>query len=262
MKVLAEGSHSRVNDAFIIVARDASIYRALRGLVETLPEMNDDFFLKNVVVAAFLGVRNTGGYSVGITRSADKSVRIAQQSPPPDAMVTQAFTNPFKVVSLPAAGEKAVALDLDEPWKAMLRPYRITAGELSVTGGIAGISKKFPLEGEVRVMRYGNWATCVASLKGGAKEEAPHAVTDAATGTVGSDGRIDIPYIDGGSLVGRPCTGLRAVGSFVDNESKLSLQFSPAPCLATDAFYGAGKLEAAATGPAPPKRKPSIMDEK
>ncbi len=55
VRVLAEGEQSRVDDAFVAVARDAETYTALRELAGQLPELNADFFKTNAVIAAFLG---------------------------------------------------------------------------------------------------------------------------------------------------------------------------------------------------------------
>ena len=45
IKVLAEGTQSRMNDAFVAVARDPETYAALKiALAASLPEMGGDFF--------------------------------------------------------------------------------------------------------------------------------------------------------------------------------------------------------------------------
>ena len=69
LKVLAEGSHSKINDPFVAVVRDTDTYAALSRLDENLPRLDADFFTEHVVIAAFLGQRNTGGYGVEITPS-------------------------------------------------------------------------------------------------------------------------------------------------------------------------------------------------
>jgi PrcB C-terminal len=60
-----------------------------------------------VLVAAFQGQRNTGGYSIAITaieRNGDQLVvRATFVVPDPGAMVTQALTSPAHVVSIAAA---------------------------------------------------------------------------------------------------------------------------------------------------------------
>src|SRR5438876_7873123 len=102
IKVLAEGSHSEVTSAFVAVVRDEQVYARLRKVATGLPELQEDFFKRQAAIAAFMGERNTGGYSVQITRSADDSIHLAAMSPPGDAMVAQVITTPFKLVAVPA----------------------------------------------------------------------------------------------------------------------------------------------------------------
>ncbi len=64
MKILAEGAYSEIEQPFVAVVRDAETYAVLRELVGALPEMSESDFSKHVVIAAFLGTRSTGGYSV------------------------------------------------------------------------------------------------------------------------------------------------------------------------------------------------------
>lgn len=49
VRVLAESAQSRVDDAFVAVARDAETYTALRELAGQLPELNADFFTTNAL---------------------------------------------------------------------------------------------------------------------------------------------------------------------------------------------------------------------
>src|SRR2546422_1463976 len=85
IKVLAEGSHSEVTSPFLAVVRDEQLYARLRKLATGLPELQEDFFKGQAVIAAFMGERNTGGYRVAIRRSADDSIQLAAMSPPGDA---------------------------------------------------------------------------------------------------------------------------------------------------------------------------------
>src|SRR5215210_7748884 len=82
LKVLGQGAHNRVRESFVAVARDAETYQELRRLDDNLPILDADAFNHMAVVAAFLGQRRTGGYSVQITRAADGTVRIIESSPP------------------------------------------------------------------------------------------------------------------------------------------------------------------------------------
>jgi len=94
--VLAEGSVSPINTSFVGVFRDAETYAALRAQAVNLPELKADFFKSNIVIAAFLGERNTGGYSIATAQQPNGQIRIAEKAPPKDAIVAQMITSPFK----------------------------------------------------------------------------------------------------------------------------------------------------------------------
>ena len=114
--VLAEGSAGGMEKPFIFVARDKETYAALQKMVENLPGKVD--FSKSAVVAAFLGTKPTGGYSVGF--SADTflndpytgaKLSITAINPTPGRPVTEALTSPFKVVSIPVAKDKTLKVE-------------------------------------------------------------------------------------------------------------------------------------------------------
>ncbi len=254
LKVIAEGSQSNVGDAFIAVARDAETYAALSELSGQLPEVSADSFKRHVVVAAFLGRRNTGGYRVNITRAADGSLRFTESTPPKDALVTQALTTPFQVVTVPVTDEQALSVEMQGEWKSMTRPYRVTAGDFTVTGGFAGTTEKFQLEGQLGLMRQGKIATLVFDLKstGGVRQRA---LKDVATGMVQADGQITVTHMAAGSFVNPPPGALRASGKLAGDENNLSLTFESLPSNVADGYEGRGKLEATATAGPPQKRK-------
>ena len=259
VKVLGAGGYSRMSDAFVIVARDAETYAALqREMGVNLPAMNADFFKTNAVIAAFLGMRRTGGYSVEITRTAG-GLRISEKTPPADAMTTQALSSPFKVVSVLAAVESSIPVELDNAWQAAMRPYRVASGEFITGGGLIGRAEKFPFEGDIRVMRQGNLATFAFDLKsaGGAKTRG---LKDTVTGVVQQDGRVSIAHLDAGSFVESPRDPLRVTGEFMDSENKLTLALKSWPSNLADGFSGQGKLEAVAAAP-PPQKSKSLAGE-
>ncbi|HEX3229259.1 MAG TPA: protease complex subunit PrcB family protein, partial [Pyrinomonadaceae bacterium] len=82
LKTLAEGSQSSISDPFVAVIRDDATYAKLKKMEPGLPMLETDFFRVNVVVAAFLGTRNTGGYSVEISRVEDGKIRVVEKAPP------------------------------------------------------------------------------------------------------------------------------------------------------------------------------------
>lgn len=253
IKELAAGAYGKVQDTFVGVARDAETYVALREVVEGLPQLNNDFFKSHLVVAAFLGQRRTGGYSVQITRAASDRLRVASTQPPRGVMTTQALTAPFKVVSVAVSDERPVAIEIEPAWKNEMRPYRLDSSEFKTGGGFAGRFETLQLAGDLRVSRLGKLATFVFQLQstGGAKARA---LQDAATGIVGADGSITGAIVDAGSLVDLPRSALGLKGSFGKNEDKLSLTFESLPSNVADGYGGQGRLEATATAPPPPKK--------
>ncbi|MGB9181202.1 MAG: protease complex subunit PrcB family protein [Pyrinomonadaceae bacterium] len=266
MKVLAEGAYSKVQDAFIAVARDVETYAALRDVVESLPEQSADYFEKNLVVAAFLGQRRSGGYGVEIAQASKGHLSVSERTPPKGSMTTQALTAPFKIVSIKISDEghgidEAPAIvEADVAWQRATRTYRVASGDFKTGGGFAGRFENLKLEGELRAMRYGKLATVFFNLKGtgGAKARA---LTETATGIVQDDGSITLPRLDPNSLVDVPRGALRASGRLTENESKLSLSFESLPTIVADGFGGTGKLEAVATTPAPAKKSASNSEE-
>ena len=270
LQVLAEGSHSRVSDAFIAVVRDVETYRALRALTNQGPEMfSGQFFRENAVVAAFLGTRRTGGYGVRITRGADGVVSVSEVRPPPDAITTQAITSPFRVVVVPVGMDSPVAVNAGGAWQQMSRPYRISQGEFSMSGGIDGRLERFQIEGEIRIMRQSQLATFAFALRsrGGARERT---LTGFVTGRVEPNGRVLFPSLNPGTFVDQPTPLLSMVGQFESEESSFrTLEFMSHHRTyrggrsqeTADGFTGQGSLNAVATAPAPPRRNPSAMED-
>lgn len=262
IKVLAEGAYSKVQDAFIAVARDAETYAALREYAGNLPEQSADYFEKNAVVAAFLGQRRSGGYGVEIAQASKGHLRASERTPPKGSMTTQALTAPFKIVSIKVSDEGhgidegPIIVEADAAWQGAMRAYRLTGGAFKTGGGFAGRFENLKLEGEFRIMRQGKLATVFFNLKGtgGAKARA---LTETATGIVQDGGSITLPRLDPNSLVDMPRGALRATGRLTENESKLALTFDSLPTIVADGYSGTGNLEAVATAPAPAKRSAS-----
>jgi hypothetical protein len=246
LKVLASGFHSQVTNAFVAVARDAETYRGLAALDANLPKLDEDFFKTNVVVAAFLGERNTGGYSVEITRAQNGEIQITEKRPRKDEFVTQVITSPFKVVAVSIDEATLILTSLDNAWQQKQLLYNVTSGQFTMSGGFAGRVEKFPLRGKVRVMRAGDLATFSFSL-GGKSRRAHHSLTDLATGVVKRDRAITIHKLSAGSLIDPPHSGLSAEGEFSQGDSKLSLKFTSLPSMIADGFSGEGSIEARTT---------------
>lgn len=257
IKVLAEGAYAKVNVAFVAAVRNLETYGALREAAANLPPLDEEFFSKNIVVAAFLGQRPTGGYGIQIARTKDNRLRVSPTSPPAGSMTTQALTAPFKIVSVQITEERPLPLEIDPAWNGGMRPFRVSAGDFTTGGGFAGRIERLQLAGEIRVSRLGKLVSFIFDLKSSGGKKA-RALQDAATGIVGADGRISGAVVDAGSLVDFPRSPLGIKGNFAENEDKFSLSFESLPSNVADGYSGQGKLEAAAT--APPPKKPAGDD--
>jgi hypothetical protein len=108
METIAQGGTGGVTEERYEVIRDGErfreVWRALHRNRLDPPTPPSIDFEEQVVVAAFLGRRPTGGYGVEITgicrdeRTDTAVIRVARRRPDPDAMVTQALTAPFHLV--------------------------------------------------------------------------------------------------------------------------------------------------------------------
>jgi hypothetical protein len=252
-KVLAEGFHSSVTYPFVAVVRDAETYAELTKLDSSVPPLDTEFFRGNAVIAAYLGTRNTGGYGVEIRREGTPGVdypsparaviSIAEKMPGKDVMVPQMVTSPFKIVSVRVNGMAPLFLSLDVVWRKQQQMYRIASGSFTMTGGFIGTSEQFAPHGEILVMRAGNLASYSISLAAsGATRE--RFLADFATGTVQTDGRININSLSADLFVDKPNSGLKAIGSFQSGENKMFLDLRSLPTMVADGYQGQGHLEA------------------
>lgn len=256
IKILSQGAYNLVADPFVAVARDAETYQELRRLDDNLPILNADEFKRLAIVAVCLGERRTGGYGIEITRTPDGSVQIRETTPPKGAMLTQALTRPYKVVSVPVADEGRLRVEAGETWRAAARPYKVESGDFTMSGGFAGRSEEMRLGGTLMVMRHANLATFFFDLQGTGGSKARE-LKETATGIVGTDGALRLARFNAGSLVEPSANLLMAKGEFTNGESNLTLSFESLPSNVADGYQGVGRLSATATGPPPPKRSSS-----
>jgi hypothetical protein len=247
LKVLAEGSQSPIKSPFVALVRDAETYAALTKLDGNLPKLDDEFFKTKIVVAAFLGERNTGGYSVEISRDA-AGIRVMERKPEKDMMVTQVITSPFKIVAVEGVSNSPVWLTLDDAWQTRMSLFHVTTAKFTMSGGIAGTREEFSLGGTVGVLRAGNLATLQFRLIAPATTKR-RALIEHATGVVGSDNNIKVSRMSADSFVDPPNTGLQADGMFSDAGKKLLLNLLARPSMIADGYSGGGSIEAAIIKP-------------
>ena len=244
IKVLAEGFHSKITKPFVAVVRDAETYAALTSLDENLPKLEADFFKENVAIAAFLGERNTGGYSVEIRTNAIE-ILVLEKKPGKGMMVPQMITSPFKIVALKGATNAAVRLNLlaDNSWRPAIDFYRVTSGRFKMSGGFAGTSEEFGLEGPIGVMRAGNLATFSFRVIG-SETKKRRLLVECSTGLMDSEGNVKINRMSADSLVDSPNSGLAGTVTFSKEGRKFALIMISRPSLVADGYSGQGTIEA------------------
>lgn len=264
-KVLVSGNHSSVEQPFVVVARDAETYRELRALETNLPEQTADFFKTNAVVAAFLGERRTGGYGINVRRAEGGGVLVTASSPAKDGIVTQVLTSPSKIVVVPVADSGRLDVNADEAFTTGMRLFKVTSGDFTMSGGVAGRSLQFGLGGTVRIGQLGKVVSVAFALRGAdegkarelkaiASEIASDVLPVTKTSAAGEQKGFVLAKLDAGSLVDYPRSPLRATVQFVGND-RLTISFQSQPSNLADGFTGIGSLEAVAASnpPAAPK---------
>lgn len=241
LKVLAEGFHSSITEPFVAVVRDADTYDALRKHDANLPNVDADFFKTNIVIAAFLGERNTGGYSIEISKQPLGEIRVAERAPGKDMMVPQMITTPFKVVSVSRAETPAVLLSMGETFLQRAQRYRISSGSFQVSGGFAGGTRSFQLAGKFQVMHLGELITFGFAI---VSKDAPRerGLRDSGTGIV-TDGRIVVSKLSHGSLLDPPSGDLEISGSFLE-KNMLRLEINSGEVNIPENYSGRGTIDA------------------
>jgi len=248
IKVLAEGYYSKITRPFVAVVRDVETYDALRKRDDNLPRLDEEFFKANVVLAAFLGERNTGGYRVEITPS-PVDINILEKKPGKGVMVTQMITTPFKIVTLQGMAKAAVRLTLDEAWRQEMKLYRVTRGSFTMIGGFAGRSEEFGLEGVVGVMGEGKLATIWLRIVGSGPKR--RLLMECSTGLMDDDDTIKLNRLSADSLMSQPNGGLTATAMFSEKGEKFALSLMSGLTLVADGYSGQGSLEAVLRTPVP-----------
>lgn len=241
LKLIAEGAYSPVESAFIAVIRDADTYSALRRAANNLPEVSADTFKTSILIAAFLGTRNTGGYSVEIRQSANGEIRVDEKAPAKDMMVTQALTAPFKVVSVPVSQTTAVSISTGNSFKQTGQLYRIDKGSFTISGGFAGRSETYSVAGKLQLTRLGELVTLGLAVVSSGTARA-RSLRDVATGVM-KDNSFLIARMSRGSLVDAPSGDIHVIGRFAES-NRLILDLDTGPVTVPDGYQGKGTFEA------------------
>ena len=115
---LAQGTYSGVTEErFEVVERRAEFVRLWRdahSVMVPAPDPPEIDFSSEIVVAVFMGTRNSGGYAIEVTGADETTdavrVVVARRVPGPDDFVTMAITSPYHIVTLPRR-DKPVVFD-------------------------------------------------------------------------------------------------------------------------------------------------------
>jgi len=119
IRSLPKGALSGIKEAKQEVIRDAAAWERFRKQhsiseqsAERIPPVD---FSKEMIVAATMGTKRTGGYTIEIVRvePTEKSLKIfvKRTSPPPGALTIQALTAPFHFVAVPKSDLKPEFVD-------------------------------------------------------------------------------------------------------------------------------------------------------
>lgn len=120
-QTVLRGQRSAIGEPLQIVVRtqtewDSLWHRHYSGANNPPPSPPIDFD-RDLVVGIFLGTKPTGDYGIEITRAErrDSSLYVyyREKSPPPNAMVTQALTQPFDIVRVARDGNREIIFRRD-----------------------------------------------------------------------------------------------------------------------------------------------------
>ena len=107
---LAKGQHSlQTEQQFDVITGQAQFRHLWSQFDAGAPPALD--FTRETAIAVFMGERPTGGYAIrvdSVTRSeGELLVEVVLQAPGPECMTTQAFTQPYEMVSVPSGPTRA-----------------------------------------------------------------------------------------------------------------------------------------------------------
>lgn len=108
VETLTSGAYNQsVTERRYVLARNEAELEALEELVGTSFDVD---LTETMVLGAFMGQRNTGGYSIEVinARETDDAlhVKVRLTSPGPGCGVTTAITSPYEVVALPSVDKE------------------------------------------------------------------------------------------------------------------------------------------------------------
>ena len=114
-RTLAMGNQSGLTQATNLVIRDqaqwAELWKRHTGSSAVSTNLPAVDFQRELVIAAAMGQKRTGGYAIRIERAETNATQlrilIMEQLPDPERMVTQALTAPFHFAAFPRSDLRA-----------------------------------------------------------------------------------------------------------------------------------------------------------
>lgn len=105
IRELAQGGQSRESAERMMIVRDPEAFERIWALTRQQGEVPAVDFDQEMVIAAFMGERRTGGYSIHVEELRQEGdvlrVHVRMESPGENCMTTQAITRPFQLVRVP-----------------------------------------------------------------------------------------------------------------------------------------------------------------
>jgi hypothetical protein len=122
-----------------------------------------------------------------------------------------------------------------------MQRYKITSGSFKASGGFAGTSEEFGLEGLVGVRGEGKLATIWLRIVGSGPKR--RLLMECSTGLRDGD-NIHVTRMSADSLVSQPNGGLTVMAAFSEKGKRFALTLMSGPTLVADGYTGGGTVEA------------------
>ncbi len=111
VKILEKGYHSGIKKAdtrFVVISDPdhfMEVFEKVHSKTYPLPDLPTVDFDRQIVLAAFMGEKNTGGYQISFEKTAcisNKTLRVTvfMQTPSPGAILPQVITSPYVLAAV------------------------------------------------------------------------------------------------------------------------------------------------------------------
>ena len=110
MNIVAAGNNLEMKAGNQVIKTKAAWKALAKELrLEKIPKID---FEKHMLVAVFMGRKNSGGYAIKVEKVEEKAgkivVTVKRQTPPPGGMVTMALTGPYQIVKMPVSDKEVI----------------------------------------------------------------------------------------------------------------------------------------------------------